>query len=100
MNRKLHKKITPEQTAAYNILKNDFAERLRAVFQTQKFTKIDICLCKERFLDLDERYKNIFSTKWSFFDYEERLGNLIAYTGILNSDFKMENGTYFFIKDL
>lgn len=88
--------FTKEQTEAYGYLKNEFTDRLREVFKGERFTKFDIRQSREHFSDLEVRYKDIFKTKWSFFDYDERLGNLIAQTGIKNNSFKMEHGTYWF----
>ena len=89
--------LTKEQSDAYNNLKDTFTDRLREVFQDNKFTKTDIKYSKSYFLDLETRYKEIFKTKWSFFDYDERLSNLIAQTGVSTDNIKMENGTYWFI---
>ena len=91
-----NKEFTKEQTEAYNYLKSAFTDRLREVFKEEKFTKFDIKQSKEHFLDLEEQYKDTFKTKWSFFDYDERLSKLIAHTGINNNDFKMEKGMYWF----
>lgn len=91
-----NKTITKEQSEAYNHLKDAFTDRLRETFKNEKFTKFDIKQSKKHFLDLEKQYKDTFKTKWSFFDYDERLSKLIAHTGIKNSDFKMENGTYWF----
>jgi hypothetical protein len=88
--------FTKEQTEAYGFLKSAFTDRLREVFKDEKFTKFDIRQSKEYFTDLEKTYKDIFKTKWSFFDYDERLSNLIAQTGIKDNRFKMENGTYWF----
>lgn len=91
-----NKEFTKEQTEAYGYLKNAFTDRLKEVFKSEKFTKYDIRQSKEHFSDLEKQYKDIFKTKWSFFDYDERLSNLIAQTGIKDSKFKMESGTYWF----
>lgn len=97
MNTKFkNKEFTKEQSIAYNYLKDAFTDRLRETFKNEKFTKFDIKQSKEHFSDLEKQYKDTFKTKWSFFDYDERLGKLITHTGIRNKDFKMENGTYWF----
>jgi hypothetical protein len=88
--------ITKEQTKAYGYLSNSFIDRLREVFKGDKFTKLDIIQTREHFEDLEKQYKDIFKTKWSFFDYEERLSKLIAQTGIKSNNFKMDRGTYWF----
>jgi len=90
------KKITKEQTEAYNNLRSTFTDRLRDVFKSDRFTKYDIVQSREHFTDLEKHYKDIFKTKWSFLDYDERLSKLIAQTGIAKDSFKMEQGTYWF----
>lgn len=92
-----NKELTDEQFKEYCILKDAFTDRLREVFKSNKFTKRDISQSREHFSDLEKQYKGIFNTRWSFFDYEERLSRLIAQTGITNNNFKMEHGTYWFV---
>ena len=80
---------------AYDKLAEKFASRLKEVFGSNPFSKKRIYDNKERFIDLDDQYKQLFNTEYSLFSFEEtgeRLGNLLSKIGIKNDNLKMEEG--------
>lgn len=84
-----------EAMKKYRELAEDFEKRLEEVFGNSPFTKKLIIAHKDKFEDLDQRYKEIFKTEYSLFGFEqtlERLGNLISMIGIKRLDLKFESG--------
>lgn len=89
------KEENKEVMRKYRELVSDFEKRLEEVFRGNMFTKKLILAQKEKFQDLGDRYKEIFSTEYSLFDFEntqERLANIIAAVGVNRQDLKFETG--------